>query len=106
MNSVTRPRKSFRAAINEKCFSCVYDSAAAGTRRVQTTLCTCFDCPLWELRPTTKAQIPESVLRYYQVQPDDPCLKSIVRPREGLNGHFPGQTQTPNTVASMPVQCE
>ncbi len=101
MTTVTRKRKSFRAAINEKCFSCIYDPAAAGTRRVQVTLCSCFDCPLWDLRPTTKSPIPESVLRYYQVQPDDPCLKSIVPPREGLNGHFSGQTPSTGRDAEL-----
>ena len=83
---------SLRAAINAKCFDCIYDPAAAGTRRQQVTLCSCYSCPLWECRPATKAPIPQNVLDYYQVQPGDRCLSGVQAPREGLNGHLSEQT--------------
>lgn len=39
----------------------------AGTWLQQVTLCSSPNCPLYPVRPQTKSQIPESVLRYYQV---------------------------------------
>lgn len=62
---------SYRKAIDEKCRSCVYDDLAAGTWRQQTTLCSVTSCALWPYRPRTKAKIPDSVLRYYGIDPDD-----------------------------------
>lgn len=77
--------KSLRKSVDAMCKSCVYDSSAAGTWRVQTTLCACTGCPLWPHRPKTKSPIPQSVLDYYQVKPGDPCLESLERPG---SGHF------------------
>jgi len=58
---------SLRKAINAKCKDCIYDDVAAGTWLQQTSLCRAKSCPLYEVRPQTKAPIPENVLRYYQV---------------------------------------
>lgn len=60
---------SLRKAINDKCKSCVYDNLAAGTWRQQVTLCPVTDCALWPHRAQTKAKIPDSVLRYYGIDP-------------------------------------
>ncbi len=67
-------RKSLRTAIDEKCRDCIYDPLAKGNWRQQVTLCSVYSCPLWEVRPVSSAPIPESVLRYYQVNVGDPCL--------------------------------
>jgi hypothetical protein len=93
-------RKSLRAAIDGKCFDCTYDPAAAGTKRVQITLCSCTGCPLWPHRPQTKAPIPDSVLKYYGIKPDDPCLNSIPTLGEGRNGHL--TEKTPSVRMSGP----
>lgn len=53
---------SLRKAINEKCKDCIYDKCSVGNWRVQVTLCTVVVCPLYEVRPKTKAVIPDSVL--------------------------------------------
>ena len=58
---------SLRKAVNDKCKDCIYDDAAAGTWRQQVTLCSSPDCPLYEVRPQTKALIPENVLIYYGI---------------------------------------
>ena len=55
---------SLRKAINAHCKSCIYDDKAAGTWRAQVTLCTCTNCALYEVRPTTDV-IAESVYEYY-----------------------------------------
>lgn len=62
---------SLRKAIDNKCRSCIYDHLAAGTWRQQITLCTVTVCPLWPYRPQTKSTIPDSVLRYYGIDPGD-----------------------------------
>ena len=81
-------RKSLRSAIDEKCRGCVVDVLAKGNWRQQVTLCSCYDCSLWDVRPVTKASIPQSVLDYYEIQSGDPCLESILRLSEGRNGRF------------------
>ncbi len=58
---------SLRKAINEKCKDCIYDDLAAGSWLQQATLCSSSDCPLYEVRPQTKARIPDSVLVYYGI---------------------------------------
>jgi|GEM_PF-950831 len=58
---------SLRKAINDKCRDCIYDDLAAGTWLQQVSLCNCPKCPLYDVRPKTKALIPDNVLRYYQV---------------------------------------
>ncbi len=67
-------RKSLRTAIDEKCRDCIFDPLAVGNWRQQVTLCSVYSCPLWEVRPLSRAAIPEAVLRYYSVKPGDPCL--------------------------------
>ena len=62
----TKPK--LRDSINGKCESCIYDPEAAGTWRQQVTLCSVTSCPLFLVRPVTKAPIPEPVLDYYQVK--------------------------------------
>ena len=70
--------KSLRKAIDQNCRSCVYDNLAAGTWRQQVTLCSVKSCALYEVRPKTSSDIPESVLSYYGVKLDDSQgLKSI-----------------------------
>lgn len=58
---------SLRDRINQNCINCTYDPSAAGTWRQQTTLCPVTDCALYDVRPTTKHDIPQSVLNYYRV---------------------------------------
>ena len=60
-------RRSRRAAIEAKCRDCIYDPQARGTWRQQVTLCSCFDCPLWQFRPRSYRPVPERVRRYYNV---------------------------------------
>jgi len=58
---------SLRKSINNKCKDCIYDDLAAGTWLQQVTLCNAKSCPLFNVRPQTKAEIPENVLTYHQV---------------------------------------
>ncbi len=51
--------------ITQNCFDCLYDPKAAGTNRQQVTLCSVYECALRPFRPTSKAPIPVSVLKYY-----------------------------------------
>lgn len=60
-------RESLRAAINDKCRDCIYDSSAPGTWRQQVTLCSSASCPLWYAQPQTDRPIPTAVLRHYHV---------------------------------------
>ena len=62
---------SLRKATNAKCKSCIYDDLAAGTWRQQVTLCSVDLCPSWNVRPTTSSPIPDSVLRFYEVEPGE-----------------------------------
>ena len=46
------PKRSLRAAINDKCKECIYDDiGGAGTWREQVTACTSRTCPLYPVRP-------------------------------------------------------
>jgi hypothetical protein len=45
----------FRARIDEMCKQCIYDPQAGGTWRKQVEDCPCFDCPLYDKRPRSKA---------------------------------------------------
>jgi len=56
-----------RKAINEKCKDCIYDDLAAGTWLQQVTLCSSPDCPVYEVRPQTKAKLPDKLLTYYGI---------------------------------------
>ncbi len=101
MQSLTRKkrRKSFRTAINKKCRSCIYDPAGAGTWRQQVTLCSCLDCPLYELRPISCRPIPDRVLRYYSVDPDNPILLRIDG-RTANDGQGPSRQVLPGPVGA------
>lgn len=47
---------SLRAAINAKCKECIYDPIGGrGNWRQQVEACTALSCPLWLVRPTSKA---------------------------------------------------
>jgi len=84
-------RKSLRTAIDEKCRDCIFDPAAVGNWRQQVTLCSVYSCPLWEVRPVSRAPIPEAVLSYYCVGPGDPCLgsRNDSRASRSASGLFP-----------------
>ena len=49
-------KRSLRAAINDKCKECIYDPiGGVGTWREQVTACTSRACPLYPVRPVTRA---------------------------------------------------
>ena len=52
-------RPSMRKAIDEKCKDCIYDQANGGNWRQQVSMCTCFDCSLWPIRPLSTQLTPE-----------------------------------------------
>lgn len=70
-------RHSLRKAIDAKCRDCTYDLKAAGNWRVQTSLCSATECPLWPFRPTASV-IPASTLSYYQVPDGDPVKTDLL----------------------------
>ena len=47
--------KSLRTAIDQKCKDCIYDSAVPMNWKKQVTLCTSYDCGLFEVRSTSKS---------------------------------------------------
>lgn len=50
-------RPAMRAAINAMCKLCIYDPwAGCGTWRQQTEACTATHCPLYPLRPVSRAE--------------------------------------------------
>ena len=56
MPATTKSRPSMRAAINAMCKGCVYDpESGLGTWRQQVEACRITDCPLWPLRPKSRA---------------------------------------------------
>ena len=76
-------RLSLRGAINNKCRSCIFDEANVGSWLVQVTLCSCKDCPLYEVRPVTKSPIPEGTLNAYGVAGAEFAFYRQPDPREG-----------------------
>jgi hypothetical protein len=46
---------SLRAAINAFCRQCLYSPDEPGAWRQQITGCTSYKCPLYPVRPTSKA---------------------------------------------------
>lgn len=55
---------SLRAAINAKCKDCIYDpKSGLGTWRQQVEGCTSRICPLWPVRPTSSAGLPEKTAK-------------------------------------------
>lgn len=49
-------KAGFRGKINAKCCECIYDPLASGTWRQQVESCTSFACPLYDVRPMSKAE--------------------------------------------------
>jgi len=49
---------SLRAAINAFCRSCLYDPHEPGRWREQIEACTATDCPLYPVRPRSRASKP------------------------------------------------
>ena len=82
-------RNSLRRAINNKCRSCIFDEANAGSWLVQVTLCSCKDCPLYEVRPVTKSPIPEGTLKAYGVVGAE---FAFYRQPDPLEGHLAEET--------------
>lgn len=41
----------FKGRINAKCIECLFDPYQEGSWRKQVANCTCFDCPLFPIRP-------------------------------------------------------
>lgn len=100
MHSVTRKPLTRQRAIDANCRACVYDPAAAGTWRQQVTLCAVTSCALYPFRPTTKAKIPERVLRYYGVMPrHDPQNGSSADLSSERNTKVPGRGYSPGEDA-------
>ena len=55
---------SLRQCINAKCKSCIYDPLSGlGHWRQQVELCTITSCPLYAVRPRTKAEPRASAVR-------------------------------------------
>lgn len=50
---------SLRKAINDKCRDCIFDELSPGRWRQQVSACSVSSCPLWPVRPTTKANTNE-----------------------------------------------
>ena len=67
-------RRGLRSSVDAKCRDCIYDPAAKGNWRQQVTLCSSYSCPLWEIRPVSRAPIPQNVHDYYEVKAGDSCL--------------------------------
>ncbi len=53
----TRGRK---AAMDQQCKDCICDTYAPGNWRDQVTLCTSFDCSLWDLRPVSSTPMSDA----------------------------------------------
>jgi hypothetical protein len=60
-------KPSRKTAIEQNCRDCVYDPANAGTWRQQVSLCACHDCAMWQWRPVSFRDLPESLLNEYGV---------------------------------------
>ena len=80
---VNSKKVSLRASINNKCRSCIYDEANVGSWLVQVTLCSCRECPLYEVRPVTKAPIAEGTLKEYGVTGAEFAFYRQLDPQEG-----------------------
>jgi hypothetical protein len=48
-----KSQKGFKARIIAKCIECIYDPEQSGTWRQQSQNCTSFECPLYDVRPTS-----------------------------------------------------
>lgn len=79
MNLTQKRRASLRGPVNAFCRSCIFDPHAPGGWKQQVHLCSCYTCPLWPVRPRSDSEIPQRLLNYFQVSPDDLSLSD---PRE------------------------
>ena len=80
---VNGKKVSLRASINDKCRSCVYDEVNVGSWLVQVTLCSCRDCPLFDVRPVTKSPIADGTLKEYGVTGAEFAFYRQLGSREG-----------------------
>ena len=59
-------KPSLRRSINAFCRSCIYDSREPGAWRQQVAACTSPDCPLYAVRPKSRAKptnvVPEALV--------------------------------------------
>jgi hypothetical protein len=63
-------KRSLRAAINDKCRECIYDSiGGAGTWREQVTACTSRTCPLYPVRPLAQPRRDPEKAVFSAVEP-------------------------------------
>lgn len=52
-------KKGLRGKINAYCISCTYDQANPGNWRQQVTNCSVPECPLYPVRPASKAPLSD-----------------------------------------------
>ena len=55
-------RLNYRRGVREKCFDCIHDDGAPGTRVQQVSACPALDCPLWPMRPITRSRWPMALV--------------------------------------------
>jgi hypothetical protein len=53
----TRKRPSLKAAVENMCKQCIYDTSADGTWRQQVENCSSTECALYDVRPMTGKSI-------------------------------------------------
>jgi len=50
-----KSKNGMRGKVNAQCISCIYDGECGiGTWRQQVEACTSTECPLYDVRPTSK----------------------------------------------------
>ena len=60
----SRPSHRTRGeAITAHCKECICDPAGFGSCTAQITLCTSFDCPLWDYRPVSSAPLSNEAMK-------------------------------------------
>ena len=64
---MTRPTRA--QAIRAKCNECISDENARGSQLQQITACTATECPLYEVRPTSKVS-PE-IIKWVRYETDE-----------------------------------
>jgi hypothetical protein len=52
-----------KAAIDAMCRECIYDKRGLGSCLTQITLCTSWNCPLWDWRPVSDAPISSNAMK-------------------------------------------
>jgi len=51
---------SYKSCVENYCKWCIYDPVVEGSWRKQVTECGATDCPLYEVRPKTMAEIEKN----------------------------------------------